>query len=104
MSIFDKLPPKDGEIFEILYKQKDIEITHILSSSNLDDHLYNQNKDEFVILLEGGALLEMDGKEVDLKKGEYIFIKAHTKHKILRCENGSHWLAIYIKNSDKSGI
>ena len=98
MSIFDKITPNDGEIFEVLHKQKDMEIVHILSSSNLAANLYDQDKDEFVIVLEGGALLEIEGKEIELKKGEYIFIKARVKHKILRCDSGTHWLAIYIDN------
>jgi acetone carboxylase gamma subunit len=32
-----------------------------------------------------------------LHKGEHLFIKAHTKHRVLRCENGTHWLAVHIK-------
>ncbi|MDR2342292.1 MAG: cupin domain-containing protein [Campylobacteraceae bacterium] len=97
MSIFDKKSPNNGEVFEILHKQKNIEITHIISSSKLPDILYCQDKDEFIIVLEGGAVLEVEGEEICLKKGEYFFIKAFTKHRILKCENGTHWLAVYMK-------
>lgn len=97
MNIFEKLPPLENEIFEILHKQKDIEITHIVSSSKIPNKEYDQEEDEFVLLLEGEARLSIEGKEKLLKKGDYIFLPAHTKHKILHVKNNTHWLAIYIK-------
>jgi len=99
MNIFDIPPPKEGEIFDILYKQKEIEITHIVSSSKLPDKLYDQDRDEFVLLLEGEAALEIEGDRKRLKKGDYLFIKARTKHRILQCADGTRWLAVYMKNS-----
>ncbi|MDR1007928.1 MAG: cupin domain-containing protein [Campylobacteraceae bacterium] len=104
MSIFEKASPKSGEIFEILHKQKNIEITHIISSSKLQDIEYNQDKDEFVIVLEGETVLEVEGEEVCLKRGEYLFIKAFTKHRILKCKNGTHWFAVYMKNQNGLGV
>ncbi|MDR3177715.1 MAG: cupin domain-containing protein [Campylobacteraceae bacterium] len=98
MSVFDKKSPNSGEIFEILHKQKGVEITHIVSSSKLPDTLYNQDKDEFVVVLEGEAVLEIGGREVCLKRGGHLFIKAFTKHRVLKCKDGTHWLAVYMKN------
>ncbi|MDR1461333.1 MAG: cupin domain-containing protein, partial [Campylobacteraceae bacterium] len=91
MSIFDKKSPNSDEIFEILHKQKNIEITHIVSSSKLSDILYDQDEDEFVIVLEGEAVLNIEEQRVCLKKGEYIFIKAHEKHRVLNCKDNTHW-------------
>jgi cupin 2 domain-containing protein len=98
MNIFDTPPPSIGEIHETLFKQNNIEISHIVSSSKLPDIEYDQEKDEFAIILEGAARLEIEGREVCLKKGEHIFIKAHTKHRVLTCDNGTRWLAVYMKN------
>jgi cupin 2 domain-containing protein len=98
MSVFEKKPPKNGEIFEVLHKQKNIEITHIVSSSKLPDIEYDQDKDEFVIVLEGEVVLDIEGEKICLKKGEYTFIKAHAKHRVLSSKENTHWLAIYIKN------
>ena len=98
MSLFDKKAPLKNELFEVLLKQKNIEITHIVSSSNLTSKEYDQNEDEFVLILEGEATLEINEEKKLLKKGEYIFLPAHTKHKILSVKQNTHWLAIYIKN------
>ncbi|MDR0407717.1 MAG: cupin domain-containing protein [Campylobacteraceae bacterium] len=99
MGIFDKRPPDRDEIFEILHEQKDIKITHIISSSKLSDNWYDQSEDEFVVVLEGEAVLEIEQREIRLKKGEHIFIKAHTKHRVLSCSDNTHWLSVHINNS-----
>jgi cupin 2 domain-containing protein len=106
MGIFDKKSPISDEVSQILHKQKGVEITHIVSSSKLPDTLYDQDKDEFVIVLEGEAVLEIRGEKICLKRGEYVFIAAHVKHRILSCQDGTHWIAVYIKTpkSEQSAI
>jgi cupin 2 domain-containing protein len=98
VSIFDKPSPATGEIHDILCRLDNVEIAHIISSSVLPDTVYCQDRDEFVVVLKGEAFLQIKKREICLKKGEYIFIKAFTKHRVLRCKNGTHWLAVYIKN------
>ncbi|MFV0481103.1 MAG: cupin domain-containing protein [Campylobacteraceae bacterium] len=97
MNILDKLPPKSGEIFDKLLTCKNVEIAHIISSSKFEDKTYNQEEDEFVIVLKGKALLHVNNQEIVLNVGEHIFIPKHTIHKIISCEENTHWLAIYIK-------
>ncbi|MDR2790276.1 MAG: cupin domain-containing protein [Campylobacteraceae bacterium] len=98
MSIFDKSAPNVGEIHDILCRLESVDIAHIVSSSMPPDTLYCQDKDEFVIVLEGEALLQVEEREICLKKGEYVFIKAFTKHQVLKCKNSTHWLAVYVKS------
>jgi cupin 2 domain-containing protein len=98
VNIFNTSAPKSGEIHDTLFSLENVEIAHIVSSSILPDIEYCQDKDEFVIVLEGEAILQIETEEICLKKGEYIFIKAFTKHRVLRCENGTRWLAVYMKN------
>ncbi len=97
MNIFDYTVPKVGESFNELFKSKNITITQIISSNRLEIKEYNQEVDEFVILLEGKATLEIEGKIKELQKGDFLYIKAHTKHKVLKTSNGALWLAIYFK-------
>lgn len=97
MNLLEKLPPLKGELFETLAKQKNVKIVHIVSSDDLEEKEYFQDEDEFVLILEGEALLEVENEKKLLKKGEYFYIKSHTKHKILSVKNNTHWLAIYIK-------
>jgi len=98
MNFFNYKIPNIGEDFATLFKEKNIEITRIVSSDKLEIKEYNQSRDEFVILLEGSAKLEIKGRVKELKKGDYLYIPAHTKHKVLQTSKGTLWLAIYFKD------
>ena len=98
MNFFDYNIPNLGEDFTTLFKGKNIKISRIVSSDKLEIIEYNQTSDEFVILLEGSATLEIEGKLVELKRGDYLQIPANTKHKVLQTSKGALWLAIYFKN------
>jgi len=97
MNFFNYKTPNIGEDFATLFKDKNIEIMRIVSSDKLETKEYNQSTNEFVILLEGSAKLEIEGRVKELKKGEYLYIPAHTKHKVLQTSKGTLWLAIYFK-------
>ena len=98
-------------IFEnILVNKEDEEFTEILNSNNLrierivsngqkseKEFWYDQDENEFVLILEGSAILEFENKEVSLVKGDYIDIKANTKHRVkYTSENETTiWLAVF---------
>ncbi len=98
MNIYNFTIPRTGESFNTLFQNKNIEITQIVSSNKLNIKEYNQDVNEFVTLLEGKAKLEIEGKIKELSKGDYLYIPAHTKHRVLETSNGALWLAIYFKN------
>ncbi len=99
MNFFDdKEPPKSGEIFQILHENRDILIEKIISSNRQEGKLYNQDHDEWIILLEGEAILELKNEKKSLKKGDFLFIVKNTPHKVLQTKNGTLWLCIHIKN------
>jgi len=97
MNIFNYNIPNIGEDFKTLFKNENIDIVRIVSSDILEDKLYIQDVDEFVILLEGKAHLELEGKEVILNKGDTLFIPTKMPHRVLKTKKGTLWLAIYMK-------
>ncbi len=96
MNIYDYIIPKKGEDFTTLLEYKNIKILRIVSSQNLEIKEYIQKEDEWVLLLEGAALLEIKGEQKELKKGEALFIPANTPHKVLQTQKGTLWLAVHI--------
>jgi len=97
MNFFDDVePPKSGEIFQILHENRDILIEKIISSDKQQGKLYNQNHDEWIILLEGEALLELGDEKKFLKKGDFLFIAKNTPHRVLQTKNGTLWLCVHI--------
>ncbi len=96
----DKLP--DEELFEELIPDRGVLIERIISSGQASPpgFWYDQDKDEFVVLLQGEAVLTWeDGRERRMAAGDWIFIPAHEKHRV---EQTSHqpaciWLAVHGK-------
>ncbi len=97
MNLFDFPVPDTGEEFHTLLKNRSLRIETIVSSDTPEPLLYRQEHDEAVLLLAGGALLWIDGKEVQLQPGDFLHIPAHTPHRVLKTEKGTRWLAIHTK-------
>lgn len=84
-----------GEELEVLFDEK-IKIERIKSFSNTTDWMKDYN-DEFVYLLEGEAIIEMNNEEYRLLKDSYIFITKNTIHRVKYTSNDCKWLCIFIK-------
>jgi cupin 2 domain-containing protein len=100
-NIFSSLPDKlEHESFEELLHHENIKIERILSKGHVspEDGWYDQEENEWIIVLEGtGSILFESGDEVNLKKGDYLNIPAHTRHKVTWTDPNSItiWLAIH---------
>lgn len=100
-NIFEK--PENGdeqEVFEELVKSKDFLVERIYTTKAFKQpgKWYDQERDEWVLLLQGNALLEFEEEKiVRLDKGDYIFIPVHKKHRIRQSSEESNciWLAIH---------
>ncbi|MDO9104211.1 MAG: cupin domain-containing protein [Methylovulum sp.] len=103
-NIFSAIPEQiPEELFECLLKQQHILIERIISKghSTPDGQWYDQDWDEWLILLQGHATLcciEYDEKLTQLNVGDYLLIPAHTKHRVewTSAELATIWLAIHI--------
>ena len=88
------------EIFEQIGSGKNIQIERIVSTgqTTTSGQWYDQELDEWVILLQGEAeLAYADNTRIKLKAGNYLLIPAHTKHRIeyTSIEPPCIWLAVY---------
>lgn len=92
-------PPQDGERFEALLRHKNLLIERIVSSSKIASQQYIQDQDEWVLLLQGEALLDVDGGKVALKSGDHLFLPSKTPHTVLSVSDGALWLAIHLHQS-----
>jgi len=96
MNIFDYITPQTSETFTPLLEHKNIKINRIVSSDNVEPVEYIQEEDEWLILIEGEALLLLDTEEKTLLKGDTFFIPAKTPHKVLKTQSGTVWLTVHI--------
>ncbi|RXJ97925.1 cupin [Arcobacter sp. CECT 8986] len=99
-NIFDDIKiDKSAEQFISLIDTKNIKIEKIVSNGqkSKEDFWYDQEENEFVILLSGDAIIEFENSEVQLKKGDYLNIDSHRKHRVKYTNENEPtvWLAIF---------
>jgi cupin 2 domain-containing protein len=85
LNLFDDLPARaQEEIVTELLLRKGVRIERIVSTgqSTPADKPYNQDHDEWVLLLTGSAGLWIEGQgERDLRPGDHLLIPAHCPHR-----------------------
>ena len=97
--------PEAGECFEELLARNDIRIERILSAPGSSSGPYDQARDEWVLLLQGQAVLEVAGERVELAAGEALYLPAHRVHSVLStsAEPPCIWLAVHLGRSTAPG-
>ncbi len=99
--IFDSLPDHpDTELFDILVEHDNMRIERIVSNghSSPDSGWYDQDSNEWVIILRGEAIIALeDGQLINLKAGSHLNIPAHTKHKVTWTKENTEtvWIAVH---------
>ncbi len=86
------------EQFDTLFQTPNLHIEKITSNEQVSSEWYEQERDEWVVLIEGeGELLFDNGTKVKLAKGEHLFIPKMQKHKVIYTSSPAIWLAIHFK-------
>ncbi len=88
------------EVFEELITKESLKIERIISKGHITpkSKWYNQENDEWVILLKGKAILEFENSaDIELDEGDYINIPKYTKHRVSWTipNEETIWLAIH---------
>jgi cupin 2 domain-containing protein len=101
-NIFSDIPESlHDEFFQDIFKNENFRIERIVSKghSSKQDFWYDQEKNEWVILLKGCAklLFKDDNKPVILKPGDWVNIPAHKKHRVEWTDPDTEtvWLAVH---------
>ncbi len=89
-------PPAEGERFETLLRQRNLQIERIISSTRITPADYQQPQDEWVVLLQGEARLSINGQTQVMRSGDYLFLPAGTPHRVEQVSEPALWLAIHL--------
>jgi len=100
-NIFNNLPDTiECELFEQIVNSDNVKIERIISKGHHspESGWYDQEQNEWVMILTGEAVLSfIDGSDITMKKGDYINIPAHKKHKVkwTAANIETIWLAVH---------
>jgi len=102
-NMYSNIPPSlPTELFETLFQKGTVRIERILSHGQAtpEGEWYDQDQDEWVLLLAGsaGLLFEGEAEPRSLTAGDYLMIPARRRHRVAWTSHGETtvWLAVHI--------
>lgn len=84
-SLFQEIPSDlPEELITVLAESKSVKIERIVSDGHAspDDFWYDQEQNEWVMLVAGSAVLEFEDRKQELKPGDHLLIPAHQRHRV----------------------
>jgi len=95
------LEENSKEVFDTIFSKKSIRAERIFSNgkSSPAGFWYDQEEDEWVVLLKGFASLEFENDQtLEMGEGDYLMIPAHTRHRVKSTSTDPVcvWLAVFI--------
>jgi cupin 2 domain-containing protein len=104
-NLFAQIPDDFSvEKFNTIFEDNDLKIERIISNGHATakNQWLVEDRDEWVVLIQGAAKLVFQERSqaIDLKPGDYIFIKAYTKHRVdwTDTKQKTLWLAVHGKS------
>lgn len=89
------------ELFTTLVQADGVRVERIVSQGHASPpgFWYDQEENELVIVLEGNAAVQFEGdaEPVELRRGSYLNIPAHARHRVVGTDPNEKtvWLAIH---------
>jgi cupin 2 domain-containing protein len=103
-NLFDDIPARlPEELAATILQAGSLRIQRIVSQGQASrpGFWYDQDDNEWVVVLEGGAAVEFEGhaEPVELRQGSYLNIPAHARHRVVWTDPNRKtvWLAIHYR-------
>src|SRR6187431_1819756 len=95
--------PLPDEVVDQLVECQGLRIERIVSAGQTtpEGQWYDQDTDEWVLVIAGAARLRIEGEATDreLGEGDWILLPAHCRHRVTwtRAEPPTVWLAVHFR-------
>jgi cupin 2 domain-containing protein len=87
--------PVLGERVEHVARIGNVVIEHVVSGRLPAPVHYDQDHDEWAVVLSGAAVVEVDGASRDLGAGDWVLLPAHVPHRLVETRPGTVWLTLH---------
>lgn len=101
-NLFDDLPDRlPGERVDVIVDAPGVRIERIVSTGHMTppDEWYDQDADEWVVVLRGRARVRLEGEPEtrDLYPGDHLLLRAHVRHRVEWTDDSGPtvWLAVH---------
>lgn len=89
--------PLSGERVEGIASREGASVEHIVSGHLPHRVDYLQDHDEWVVLLEGRAVLEVGRERLSLGPRDWALLPAGVAHALVEVDPGTEWLAVHFR-------
>jgi cupin 2 domain-containing protein len=101
-NLFDDLPDRlPGERVDVIVDAPGVRIERIVSTGHMTppDEWYDQDADEWVVVLRGRARVRLEGEPEarDLYPGDHLLLRARVRHRVEWTDDSGPtvWLAVH---------
>ena len=95
-NLFDHISFSDlEEVEEGIFENDKVRVLRTMSLNQVTDFMV-QDEDEFVILMDGFASIEIESEVVRMKKGDFLFIPKGLRHRVID-QDKAVWFCLFIK-------
>ena len=107
-NLFDDVPRElPSERVDVLLETPTVRLERIVSTGHATPpgEWYDQDRDEWVVVLRGRARLRIEGETADraLGVGDHLLLRAHVRHRVEWTETPTVWLALHHPPASSSG-
>jgi len=100
VNLFENIPEHLAEeLTEVLAESSHVRIERIVSEGHAsqEDFWYDQEQNEWVLLVSGSAVLEFEDHTIEMNPGDQVLIPAHQKHRVASTSKTEKtiWLAVF---------
>ena len=87
------------ELFTVLAENEKVRVERIISNGHAspEGFWYDQEQDEWVLLVSGSAVLTVGDERIELHSGDHLLIPAHQRHRVESTSKTEKtvWLAVF---------
>jgi len=99
-NLFDGIPAAlPEELLTVLTENENVKIERIVSDGHAspEGFWYDQEQDEWVLLVSGSAVLTVGDERIELNRGDHLLIPAHQRHRVESTSTTEKtvWLAVF---------
>ncbi len=99
-NLFEEIPADlPEELFTVLAENENVKIERIVSAGHASPSgfWYDQDQNEWVLLVSGFAVLTVGDERVELNTGDHLLIPAHQRHRVESTSTTEKtiWIAVF---------
>ena len=89
--------PESGETVTDIATGPSFQLEHIVSHgmSSPTGFWYDQDRPEWVVLMQGHSVLEFEEESLELKAGDSLLIPARMRHRVASASADAIWVALH---------